>query len=157
MNSEIIASIIEILSFWTFNSRINWWVNAIGLHLIVSISTCLYLVRQSSAAKRSRNTKMSTQISYFLNFFDIFGFNSEFSQLSKHRKTIFTIYSAHIFLAIVLTLFKFYFMFKYYLSLGLIVAINEFLQYFISLFTYWMIIFDSILQCNAHSLLENLQ
>lgn len=68
-----------------------------------------------------------------------------------HSQIGYTIYFVHIILAIALSMYKFYVMFNYYVRLGPIQAIVEFLQYSVSLFTYWTIIFDSIIQQKAHS------
>lgn len=82
---------------------------------------------------------------------DTFGFNTWFSRISKHRKIIYTIYFAHTLLAFVFSIYKFKLIFTYYIRIGPVQAIVEFLQYSLSLLTYWMIIFDSIFQREAHT------
>lgn len=95
---------------------------------------------------------LPVQIVYFLNIFDVFGYKSGSSKLSQNRKISYFIYFCHIFLATLLTLFKPYSMFKYYSSLGLSVAISEFLEYSTPLCTYWMIIFDFMYHQQTHRL-----
>lgn len=85
-----------------------------------------------------------------LNFFDICCYDTGSSKLSKNRKIIHFIYLVHILLAILLTFFEFQMFIEYYPLLGLSEAFSELLQYSTPLFTYWLIIMDSILQRKSH-------
>lgn len=90
------------------------------------------------------------KIVQILTFFDICGFNSGSSRLTINEQSKWIICFVHISSAIFFTLLKFCFIFTYYPSLGVIEAISEFLQYFVALCSYWMIIFDSIFKWDEH-------
>lgn len=85
-----------------------------------------------------------------LNLFDICCYDTGSSKLSKNRKIINFIYFVHILLAILLTFFEFRMFIEYYPLLGLSEAFSELLQYSTPLFTYWLIIMDSILHRKSH-------
>lgn len=87
------------------------------------------------------------QIYHILVFFDAFGFNSGSTHLSKYQKII---YLAHILLAMMFVLLEIKIIFEYYPLLALTESISEFLQYFAALSTYWLTIFDSVLQQRNH-------
>ncbi|XP_031626080.1 uncharacterized protein LOC116342556 isoform X2 [Contarinia nasturtii] len=92
----------------------------------------------------------STQIVQFLNFFDLFAYNSGFSKLSQYQNFTCLMSTFHISIAIFLTLFQFYMIPEYYASLSTIEIISESVQYSSPLFTLWLIIFDSIYHRRAH-------
>lgn len=93
---------------------------------------------------------LPNRIVNILNFFDICCYDTGSSKLSKNRKIIHFIYFVHILLAIVLTFFGFHLLVEYYPLLGLSEAFSELLQYSTPLFTYWLIIMDSILYRKSH-------
>lgn len=94
---------------------------------------------------------LPNQVVHILNFFDLIGgFNSGTSDISKNLEATYVVYAIHVSLAVVLTLFEFHLMADYYPSLGLTEAISESLQYSAALYTYWLIILDSLLHRRAH-------
>lgn len=93
---------------------------------------------------------LPTQIVFILNFFDFCGFNSGSSRLSQRPQITYIIYSMHILMAIILTLFEYRLMDVYYPLLSLSEAISESLQYSAALYTYWIIILDSVVHRRAH-------
>lgn len=94
---------------------------------------------------------ISYQVLYLLNFFDIFGYNSGRSHLSKHRRLANFLYFIHIFLAAVFVAYEFRLITIYYFKLKLAEAISECLQYTVALYTYWSIIFDSFVYRQTHT------
>lgn len=90
------------------------------------------------------------QIVFILNFFDACGFNSGSSRFSESRRVSYFIFSVHILMATLLTIYEFRLEDEYYASLGLSEAISESLQYSTALYTYWLIILDSIVNRRAH-------
>lgn len=86
---------------------------------------------------------MFDKMEQILTLFDIFGFNSGQSKLSRCRNVAKFILNIHILLATFFTLFLFFLLIAYYSMLNIIEAISEFLQYFTALCTYWIIILDS--------------
>lgn len=104
------------------------------------------------------STMFSPKTELALNFFDVCGFNTGVSDIFFHRKLKKVIIGVHILLALILTVFQFHLLVRYYSSLTMIEAISESLQYSTALFTFWMIIFDSICHRGAHKLFwQNLE
>lgn len=93
---------------------------------------------------------LPVQIIQILNLFDICGFNSGSSYLTESKKSTYVIYFVHISVVVILSLFEFQLMTIYFPSLGLSEAISESLQYSAALYTYWLIILDSILHRRSH-------
>lgn len=85
-----------------------------------------------------------------LYFFDVCGYCTKSTALTKSkivRKLIFTV---HILSATFFTLYLARLAFDLYPLIGLGGTINEMLQYIVGLFTYWLIIFDACLHQNKH-------
>lgn len=93
---------------------------------------------------------LPSEMVFILNFFDICGFNSGSSKLSETQKIAYLIYFVHISMATILTFYEFCLVDDYYSLLGLSEAISESVQYSTALYTYWLIIFDSIVHRRAH-------
>lgn len=91
------------------------------------------------------------QMLNMLCYFDVCGFNSGSSRVSQNGKVNNFIYFVHILTAIFLTMFEFRLMADYFPSLGLTEAITESLEYSAALYTYWLIIFDSLMHRQAHA------
>lgn len=83
---------------------------------------------------------LPNQVVNILNFFDACGFNSGTSRLAQNPEATYVVFSIHVSMAVVLTMFEFRLMSEYFGSLGLTEAISESLQY-TGLFTYnpWII------------------
>lgn len=81
-------------------------------------------------------------------FFDIFGYDSGLSKISRNRMATYCLYFVHVSIAISLTLFKIFVVNWAIFSIG--EAISDYLQYLSALFTYWLIIFDSFYYRQAH-------
>lgn len=94
----------------------------------------------------------SKQMECILNFFDACAFNTGASKLFQNRKIKHLIFGIHILCALLLTVFKFHLAVRYYSSLMAIEAISESLQYSTALFTFWLIIYDSIHHRGAHKM-----
>lgn len=94
----------------------------------------------------------SNRIVHFLNFFDSFGYNSGSSRISQNPKLVHFICILQISLATFCTCFLFFSVQEYLVSLGLMEAISEILEYTTSLCTYWLIIFDSFQHRKIHHL-----
>lgn len=90
------------------------------------------------------------RIEQFLIFFDVFGFNSGASKLSKCRGIFYCIEFVHILIATFFTLTKFKFLIGLYSLNGAIPTVNELLQYSAGLYPYWLIIVDSICGQSSH-------
>lgn len=90
-------------------------------------------------------------IVYFLNFFDILTFNSGSSVLSNHNGIVLFIRFFHILVAVIFTIAEFKFLFTdIYVMNGIFSTANESLQYFTALYTYWLIILESIYHASSH-------
>lgn len=99
----------------------------------------------------SLNTNMlPTKIVYILTVYDIWGYNTGSSKISKHRNIACFINFVHILLAIFLLWFTSKLVTNYYSVLTLTEAISEGIQYSTALYTYCFIIFDSIIYQHAH-------
>lgn len=91
------------------------------------------------------------QIINFLIFFDLCGFNTGSSNLSKNGKSKIFIFVVHILIAIYFSTIQFHWFFvNYYASLTLNEALSELIQYLAALFSYWLIILDSYSQSKKH-------
>lgn len=86
----------------------------------------------------------------FLKFFDICGFNTQLTNLSSNTNITYLISSVHVLMAASFTIHELFFFHKFYDSAGLIETINELIECFASLLTYYFIIFDSIFHRQAH-------
>lgn len=95
------------------------------------------------------------RIVFIVKIFDAFGYNSGLSNLSNNRKIQYFIFVVNFLSAILFTLCKFHLIVLFVPSFGLINAINELIQYTISLLSYWLIILDAILHRQAHRSLWN--
>lgn len=93
---------------------------------------------------------LSSRIVHILNFFDVCGYCTESSALTKFRKIRFLIFFTHFSLAILFTIFMFYIFVEYIQIIGLLETINELVQYCIGLLTYWLIILDSFAHSRKH-------
>lgn len=93
---------------------------------------------------------LPNRIVRFLNFFDAFGFNSGASKLSNHRTVIGLIQILHVVIVVLLTFFQFRLIFFILTPFGIADVMNETVQYSALLYTYWLIIVDSLLQHRSH-------
>lgn len=82
-----------------------------------------------------------------LTFFDIFGYNSGLSILTRHKKII---QSIHILIATTLTTLQLYLSFGLYSPLRAIIKLNNLFQCSIALIAYYCIIIDSIFYRRHH-------
>lgn len=96
------------------------------------------------------------QFRWFFNIFDTFGYNSGWSKLSKFHKNLVSIYVVHILLAFVLFIYEFRLFTIYFKRLPLSEGISECLQYTAALYTYSMIIFDSLYHRQTHKQFWNI-
>lgn len=92
---------------------------------------------------------LPSQVYRILVFFDAIGFNGS-TKLSERRVTTLSIYFVHISLALLLTFYKFHLVATFLSQIELSLAISEFVQYFICLCSYWLIIMDSALNQRSH-------
>lgn len=90
------------------------------------------------------------RIECLLNFFDIFGFNSGSSKLTKYRKTTCFIYAMNVLLVVMFTLYKVHFIFRLLSTKPMIEVINSIFQYSSAVYFYYLIIFDSIFHRRDH-------
>lgn len=90
-------------------------------------------------------------INYLLTYFDVCGFNSGLSKLSKSRGAIHRTNTIHIIMAVFFTLYKVRMMLSFS-TVPFVKAINFTLQYSAALYTYWSIILDSNLKKREHRL-----
>lgn len=95
-------------------------------------------------------TMLLQRIKRVLIFFDISGYNTGTSKLSSHRKYLYCINFVHISLAMFFSLYKGYLVFKLQRFLRLIETLNQMLQYSTALFTYWLVILDSMILWREH-------
>lgn len=93
---------------------------------------------------------LPSKIVYFLNFFDIWGYNTASSAFYCYPKFNDIILCVHISLAVILTTFKYYVWTAYLSSQELLAILSESLQYLAGLLTYWLIIWDSMAHHEAH-------
>lgn len=106
--------------------------------------------------KMPSNRKQPNQIEFFLELFDICGFNSGSSNLFQTRKSIRIITLIHCLLAILFTINQ-YFYFKFYYSyFKSFEIISELVECSASLCTYYLIIFDAIPYREAHKYFWNI-
>lgn len=89
------------------------------------------------------------RIEFLLIFFDIFGYDSGSSKLSRQRNIACFIYIIHILFGIFLLFYKIRLIFEM-ISLPIIELINVLLQYSAALYFYWFIIVDSIFYKREH-------
>lgn len=90
------------------------------------------------------------QIVCILSFFDILGYYTESSALTKYRKLQLLLFTIQILLATDFTLYQFRLAIELCKFLGPLETANEMLQYTMGLCTYWLIIFDSFLYRRKH-------
>lgn len=84
-----------------------------------------------------------------LTFFDVFGYKSGSSQLSHRRQIANSIYCVHFLIAIFFSISIFYLTYEGPFT-TFIENVNNRFQYLTALFTYWFIIFDSIIRSQNH-------
>lgn len=85
-----------------------------------------------------------------LTFFDVFGYNTGSSQLSRRREIAYSIYFVHFSMAIFFSSSIFYSIFKLLPYMTFIERLNHLFQYSTAIFTYWFIIFDSMNRWKKH-------
>lgn len=90
------------------------------------------------------------RITHILNFFDAFGYNSGTSKLSTTRNLQFIVYAVHIFLILSFSVYETASIPMLFKVFNYSEVLNQILQYWATLFTCWLTIFDSILHRNAH-------
>lgn len=87
---------------------------------------------------------LSIQKIWILKFYDCWGCNTGLTKISKNKSICFFIYFLHIVSACLLTTYKYFMIVELLRLIGTLQTINEMIQYTAGLFTYWMIILDSI-------------
>lgn len=90
------------------------------------------------------------QVVHILNIFDVFGYNSNATKISKKRHIAYIINFIHILFAIFLVIFVFHLTIKYFSVLLLTETVTENIQYFSGLYTYWLIILESLFCRKTH-------
>lgn len=90
------------------------------------------------------------KIERFLLFFDLFGFDSGSSRLYRYQTLCHLVKLVHIVTVVLLTSFTFSYFIDFYALYGIITAISQFLLYFSTLCTYWLILMDSFLHRRSH-------
>lgn len=90
------------------------------------------------------------RIVQILNFFDAFGYNSGSSKISNSRRVTYLILFVHILTAMIFTFVKFKILIEQYKAHGFVPAINEGLQYSATLYTYWIIVLESLMYRQSH-------
>lgn len=86
---------------------------------------------------------LPASIFHILHIFDVFGFNSGLTKFSLNPHLAHFIYIVHISIASFATLFI-YSIVKFLSAKDFVEAVSELLQYLSALFTYWLIIYDAI-------------
>lgn len=89
---------------------------------------------------------LQLKIVYFLNFFDVWGYDSGSFSLSHYRKIIYFIYIFHISAFSLFTVFKLHLprMLRSNHHLNMVEVVNVSMQFSAPLYTYWIIILDSL-------------
>lgn len=90
------------------------------------------------------------RIKNYLNLFDLCCFNTGQTEITSTQRRIGFIFSIHISLALSFVYVKFQLFYYLCALIGFLPAINELVEYSGSLYTYWLIIFDSFVYRNAH-------
>lgn len=85
-----------------------------------------------------------------LNIFDVIGFDTGSTKISKNRIFIHFIYLVQIVTAIFFAVFTFTALSEFNSSLRLLEVVNNMVQYSATLFTYWIIILETYVQHQAH-------
>lgn len=96
-------------------------------------------------AQNTLRKMVCTEIVHTLRFFDICGFFTGSSTTPKYHRITLAIAVWQIFLAIILTIHVAFKVLQFYILLGIIDGINEFLHYLTLLCTYWIIFINSYL------------
>lgn len=89
-------------------------------------------------------------IKNYLNFFDLCCFNTGQTEITSSQRRIGFLFAIHISLALSFVYVKFHLFYYLCALMGFLPAINELVEYSGSLYTYWLIIFDSFVYRNAH-------
>lgn len=76
--------------------------------------------------------------------FDICGYNTGSTTLSRNKKIMFLIFSFQFTSVMILTVYKFFLITDLFVFFDIFGVINEMVQYTFGLYTYWLIIFDSL-------------
>lgn len=98
------------------------------------------------------------KIVYFLIFFDVWGYDSGSSSLSHYRRIIYFIYIFHIFAVSFFTVFKLHlarFLWSYH-HLNMVELVNVTMLFSAPLYTYWIIILDSLYHRYEHKQFWNI-
>lgn len=107
--------------------------------LVITITTLSGLV------KKETSKMFPKRIFILLKFFDAWGYCTESSAASKyHHKFVFCIYSIHIFIATLLTVYLCEFCYGFLaIHFDMINIVNKLFHYLTTLMTYWLIIIES--------------
>lgn len=89
-------------------------------------------------------------VSCILKMFDVWGFDTGLTSISKNRQICACIHFLHIAFAIIFALYKFHLIVELFALIGPLRTINELIQYSIALYSYWLVIFDSIVYRRRH-------
>lgn len=89
------------------------------------------------------------QFERVLTFFDIFGYNTGSSRLSRRKTMIIVLYFVHISMALIFSFYIFHltFILKY---LRFVELMNSLFQYSTAILTYWFIVIDSVFHRKEH-------
>lgn len=93
---------------------------------------------------------LPNQIVHLLLLFDIFGYCTGSTALTKYKKIQSSIFTLHVTLVMLFTLYQIEIFLELNAMIGLLETLNELLQYKVGLFTYWLIILDSYLHRRKH-------
>lgn len=93
---------------------------------------------------------LPNRIIRILNFFDIFGYNSGTSKLTKNRRVAHFICFVHILLVFVFAWCKVRLILKLIHAMRWVEFFNQMLKYSAALYTFWLVIFDAIFQQRSH-------
>lgn len=95
---------------------------------------------------------LPNKVSCFLTFFDIFGYSSGASNLSKSSKIGCSILLVHIFLLTLCATYKSQLLFYFIVAFRPIEVVNGIFEYSCALYTYFFIVMDSLFYRNEHKL-----
>lgn len=93
---------------------------------------------------------LPSQIVNVLNFFDVMGYCTGSTALTKYRQIRLLIHVMHSVFAVLFTMYMFQLSVELYQVMGLLETLNELAQYSVALNTYWLIILDSFLHRYKH-------
>lgn len=93
---------------------------------------------------------LSNRMEYMLIFFDVFGYNTGATKLSNYQRAASFILITHVLMLVYFTYAKVHLAFELLALYQILDVINFLLQFSAGLYTYWIIIFDSVLYRKDH-------